>query len=251
MQQNNIYDTLKSEGLLLAVIPFIGTLIGFIYEAGYLSFYDVPISVVRMDFGRIITSTMLVFLFLMLWFIGLHFSLSLPTSTNVIKRALFKPILRLLIFVPFFYLIPDIPYGGLILGGGFILLVLVRLIPPVFHRKTGTSYTERLSLYIVETEATEHKIDIKISDIFFLILIASALVFGIGRNAGIKKEYYWVPEKFPNMLVVGFYGDTAVLKEFDDSFKVIKKKMILIDNKSEEGYAYLKVKTGMLVSKKN
>lgn len=249
MQQNSINNLLKSEGILLAIIPFIGTLIGFVFEAGYVSYYDIPLSIIRMDFNRIITSTTLVSLFFITWFIGLHFAFSLSASTNAIVRALFIPTVKYLIFTPFFYAIPEIPHRWIMLGTFFVLEVLLYLLPPVFHRKAGATYMKKLSEYTVEIDTIEGikgKREAKIYDSFFLILIASVLIFGIGRNTANNKEYYWILERFPNMFVVGFYGDTAILKEYEDSSKVIKEKMILIDIKSEKGNVYTNVKTGML-----
>lgn len=250
MQLNNLGEVLKSEGLLLALIPFVGTFIGFVFEAGYVSFYDVPISLIQIDFNRIVASTGLVFLIFMFWFKCLSATSLLYKNKYVIIRALYEPTLMTLFFGAFAYAAPGEPNKWAILAGGFVAFSLLNFLPPAFEKRRGTRYLERLSAHLEECETQSGRPNIDITSLFALIFFGSTLVFGIGRSVAVEKHSYWVPEQYPSMVVVEFYGDVVVLKEFDTNSREIKQRM-LVTSTQEEGIVYNKVKIGPLIEKRN
>lgn len=248
MELTKIPELLKSEGVLLASIPFAGTLIGFVFEVGYVSYYDVPISLIRIDFNRIVASTALVSVSFVFLHICLTWVAFLKLSGNAVLRALFKPLFTSLIFFALIYGFPDAPFVWMLPIGIFFSLLILNLFPPFFSRNSSEKYIERLSSHLKVMEGTERSAEIDASTVMGLLFFGSIIVLGIGRNFAIEKQSYWVNEQYPNMIVVEFYGDIAILKEYDNKTNELLENMLIIDTKPQNGYLYNKLKTGNLTN---
>lgn len=81
MSNKVVIERLKSEGILLAIVPFLGSLTAFAFEAGYLSYYDVPYDVISISLYRVLAAT--------LW-LSLAFAFAWAFAARVIAFALHR-----------------------------------------------------------------------------------------------------------------------------------------------------------------
>lgn len=108
------FRLLQSEGALLAAIPFAGSVIALAFEAGYLSFFDVPVTLLQLDFTRIVTASAVVALLSIFLLIPLTLVAAVARGPHPVRRALLKPLVHALFFGTIIYFTPG-PEGH----GGF------------------------------------------------------------------------------------------------------------------------------------
>ena len=196
----SLASALRSEGIVLAIIPFVGSLVALTYETGYLSFFDVPATFVQLDFVRIVTASAGVALFVAAYLVALVFAALVVQGPNPLRRALALPLSAAFLLGPIFLLTPGPPGRWLVLAGLMVLSILGYLIPPLFSRRSGTTYMQRLSADLdserparddqktKDSSTTYNKMIFPLSVLFFVTLA----VFSLGRNAAAEATTHWV-----------------------------------------------------------
>ncbi len=227
---------LLTEGLVIAAVPVAGSFVAFVFEAGYLAFYEVPITLIQLDFTRVITASGVVILVLLTLLILFSNIVDIAQGSHPFRRILGKMLIVALFFVTFFAVIPGPPGRWWALVGLLLLLLSLELLPPLFQRHTGLKYWDRIAAakpaenktsethaYGSFSEAVGALIVTPMSFVFF----GTVLVFFLGVYHAQSKTSYWVLMAQPDMLVVAHYGDTVILKKFDVSSKQIMDVLVV------------------------
>ena len=214
----SILERLKGESYLLAIAPFIGSYLAFVYEVGYLSHYEVPITFIQLDFTRIITATAVT----IVSFTGLFYFLK--TAVDIGKEGqhpLYKIISQILfvcIFVScFLYLLPGHPEKWWFILAYISYQILFKLILTIPKNSESENYWDRVSLAISSNSDRHKKSE---SEVFFdfttsliLIFYGSFLVGLLGNNLAAEKTFYWTLDDQQDMILIANYNDTLIFKK--------------------------------------
>lgn len=254
----SLASALRSEGIVLAIIPFVGSIVALTYEAGYLSFFDVPATFVQLDFVRIVTASAVVAFFFVSYLVTLAFAGFVVQGRNPLRRALAQPLSAAFLLAPIILLAPGPPGRWVVLAGLMVFSFLGYLIPPIFSRRRGTTYMQRLSADIDNeesardgqrtkvTSATYNRIIFPSSVVFFVTFA----VFSLGRNVAAEATTHWVTKESQPWLFVRSYGDTFILKSIDSSTTQIGSELRLLAPENSAAATLVRKDTGKLLPPK-
>jgi uncharacterized protein involved in cysteine biosynthesis len=218
----------RSEALLLAALPFVGSLLALVFEAGFLSFFDVPLLFTQIDFVRIVRATFLVGVFFSLVLGGLFVAALLDQHPHPLCRRLGYPAFVAALFAPpFFYFAPTQFWKLVVL---VMLIVLIYLLPPLFSRR-GKSYLGHLDEMLEKEKLGKEKAETvsrplanaikKIFALLFALFWVTVFVFALGRDQAESRTVHYVLQGSPDWVLVTAYGDTLLLKTFNSRTRVI------------------------------
>lgn len=252
----SVFSILRIESVVLAVIPFIGSLLALTFEAGYLSYFDVPVTFIQLDFVRIVTASAIVALFSALYVLSFLFAAFVVQGSNPLRRALALPLSIGLFLGPLFLLVPGPTERWWVLAGLMVFCVLTYLIPPLF-RKSGGKYIQRLTEDLAK-EATqrgkqksERPVATAVGGKIFVpigvLLFGTIAVFSMGRSAAEEKSLHWLTKDNPPWILVTNYGDTLVLKSFDPATRQIGLDMRLVKAAEANSITLVRRNAGQLL----
>jgi len=245
---------LRSEGLLLASVPFLGSLLALTYEAGYLSFYEVPITLVQLDFVRIVTASAVVGFFALLYLLSFVLGGLFVQGEHPVRRAFALPFAQALLLVPIFLVIPGPATRWWVLAGLMVLSAAAYLVPPLFNRTPGTTYTQRLASALAKERvasetykqdrpiayAVNNRLLAPLAGLFFATLI----VFAMGRSSASDKTVHWLTKEQPPWLLVANYGDTLVLRSYDVTTRHLGPELRLVKSTEVPSIVLVRERTG-------
>lgn len=244
LQNNGWIKIAKSEGFLLAIIPFFGSLITLAFEKGYLSFYDVPTGLIQLDLARVLSASAIVAVFLSIYFLLVNYTVLLVRGKHPVRRALTKPFAAILVVLPLFYFTPKPLHWWGYFCLYFILLLAIQFIPPLFNRQKGLKYFERLEMQVNGDDdmnnnaepntppkgtKLERYLITPVATMLFLLLI----VLSMGLDHARSQDKYWVLKDAPDFLLVANYGEVMIFKYFDKNTKTIGEEVRVL--KIQEG----------------
>ncbi|MBH1971743.1 hypothetical protein FK216_09770 [Moraxellaceae bacterium AER2_44_116] len=219
---------IKRENVILAVLPVFGSLVALAFEAGYLSYFDVPAEYIELGFIRVFVSTAVIaFPVTMLWaYIGsmIDFGRAEHPFLKVISNAMLYTFFIIVIVIighryEYDYLIPVV---------FFIAVVLMYLVPEAFNRKKGVPYWERVKQSLAEESSLSEggkSAGREFKDI--VIMPATCAFFGllfcfsIGRYYAGLTGARWVMTDRPEMIFVRKYGDYIIFKAYDPKTRTL------------------------------
>ncbi len=140
------FKRLLTEGAVLAGVPVFASLVAYLYEFGFLSFYKVPPSFIQLDFTRILTATAVVLLAIVLFLMLLTTAADVSSGRHPLVRALGRALVLSLVWLPFFVLMPEAPHRWYGFGILFSLPLLEQLVSALLIRDKGLTYAERLAV---------------------------------------------------------------------------------------------------------
>lgn len=220
----------RSEGVLLAILPIAGSLVALVFEAGFLSFFEVPFILIQIDFLRIVIATFFVGMFSAVVFLGLLLVGLIMRSKNPLGRALAYPLIMVVLFSPILYFIPATREQWALLAVLVLLAALACVLPPLFSRK-GKSYLTRLEEQLQEEEAAniDHKVQRPIANAISekilaplgFLVFGTIYVFALGRDYAESRTVHYALQGAPEWVLVTAYGDTLLLKNFDSRTHVL------------------------------
>lgn len=255
-----IKKVLRSEGLLVAAIPFLSSLIAITYETGYLSFYDIPFEYAEVSFKTIVAATVaLIPIVVMIWLylaamIGLKEKKHPAWSyiSDFLKLALMPLIL--------FAFILDLMTAIWIILGIFIITAASIAIP--YYLSVSVRGAQKSSSIWEYAAGKDLKIDgngengkkdslgSKLLAALITPLLLSGYVFGVIWNAGAYKAqhevYRWVLEEDSSYIVVRNYGDTFIFKQYDPLTKKLLDKIYVKKIDGNQSLRLRKVKLDKL-----
>jgi hypothetical protein len=219
----NIREILSDNSLLVA-IPFVGSFVAFLFEAGKLSIYDVPITYIQLDFIRIVTASACVSFFALFAVLAWVLIIDIAQRSGPYRAIVAKALILLFFIGGFFALFSAPRQGWIFLGIGIVIIIALDLLPPLFARGTGKPFRERLKEQLVNDRIIEDKRspmniwfgDDVLTPLSFMFF-GSIAVFGIGNYWEGAKSAHWFLEDKPDYVVVTNYGDTVLAKSIDRS----------------------------------
>ena len=238
------------EGLVLAAIPFIGTYLAFIFEAGYLSFYDIPTSFIKVDFTRIISAIAIITSFSSFFYIAFIVLRIIAKGDHPIRKAVIEPLFYTLFFGIILYFIPLSSDKWWWLLALSIILFILKFIPPFFHKKYYSSYIETLSKLEEKSKPKEGSDNFTLKDIFGVLVLCTFIVFLYGRFHASEKTQYWSLTDHPNMIIVEIYGEIVLIKDYDSITKQLGNNLEAINISENPDLKLIKNKLGKLKAAK-
>jgi hypothetical protein len=220
----------RSEGAILTLLPIAGSLVALVFEIGFLSFFDIPLVLVQIDFIRIVVATFLVGFFFAVLFGGLLFVGLVTRHSNPLGRALAYPLVMAVFFSPFVYFLPKARENWWLLAILVLLVALASTLPPLFSRK-GKSYLALLQEQLQQEEEAElehqiqrpiaNAIGKKILPSLGLLFFGTFIVFALGRDYAQSRTVHYALQGAPEWILVTSYGDTLLLKNFNSRTRVL------------------------------
>jgi hypothetical protein len=211
--------------------------VAFTFEAGYLSFYDVPWTFIQLDFTRVIWASGYVVLVLLPYLAALSFFAKLLSSSrHPLNRVLLVSLIPSLLIGALLVLSPlafrQWWWIPLLLWG--LLAIRFFLLPFIF-REGGGNYLERITADLGGSSNPKlinrlsDSIENKILPTVLLLFIVALVTFLIGKNFARSEAVHWVLAESPDMLMVRNYGDTLLIKrlsqttrELTDTLEIVK-----------------------------
>lgn len=216
-----ILHNLNEEKVLFALIPFVGSLVAFLFEAGFLSFFDVPVTFLQLDFARIVTASGYVTIAIAGLLMLISFAAEIGKGRHPILKVISKALIPVIFFGAFFVLFSTDQAVWMLLVGFMCFIILLELLPPIFQRSSSNKYWDRVAIAVnskSEDSKDGGKLDKIVTSIGFLGF-ASMYVFLLGVHCAQEKTRYWVLNDQKELLLVANYGDTLILKKFDPAKK--------------------------------
>lgn len=244
-----------SEGILIAIISAYAYLYVFLNEYGFVSFFNLPESYIRVSLEQILFHSilMIIFVFFVLfmlynsrYFIRVRMKDSRYSDdflNNSAKIALVPGMLLglLVVFnIAFEFIEPII---GITLSFVIILIFVTiyfywQVIVKKNHLKRHSSEKYGNKDNRVEISIFSYKLRLNYIDIFviFTILIGF-LSFSYMNGYGTAKtrESFFVVNTNPEMVILKSYGETHLLAPFDRKTNIIKRKFTTAEIKDELG----------------
>lgn len=199
MNTSEILGFIKNEAFLLSAIPAAAIIVSFIFEAGYLKFYGVPLGVANIDIYKVVVSCLCLLSFFYL--IGEVFYLVMGFAERY----------RGLVGI---FCISLMPAGVLSLFAilyGLYFLFWFALGAFVIFFVYGWLYLRDKTKRQEMKEEDDIKLIDKIKGFILLSLLAFGVSFGVGYRVALDKVVYFVVGD--GKVLVEIYGDKVVLAE--------------------------------------
>lgn len=213
----SILERLKNESYLLAIIPFFGSFLAFIFEVGYLQYYEVPITLVQLDFTRIITASGYVALGLTVLLILFEFAINIGKGSHPLYKIISHILFICILISSFLVLIPARPEKWWLIVAVVCYQVIFKLILITPKNSKTESYWDRVSSTINLSNDKSKKIEsettLDFKTLLVLILFGSIWVNFLGMSWAHDKTFYWTLDDQPDMILVANYGDTLIFKK--------------------------------------
>jgi len=223
---------IEKDGVLLAIIPFAGYLVAFSFEAGYSSYYDIPMRFIDLNFLIIILATAAVALFLYPFYLYIHIAIAMKKENHVFWRVLSSILLFLL---PPLFLLAYSDFSvetqrffwitsGLIAVYYFVLPLLSCQAKGNYwfevEKMLYTKPPREETLYEVYEEARLRSGKGKLFDYihsFLVFAVPLVLCFLIGKSYAKTDTKFWVLKDSQDTILLRKYGDYMILKKYDMS----------------------------------
>lgn len=181
--QENKY--MFSDSLLLAAATFAGTVVAIIFEHSYLSYYGIPASIIQLDLMRIVAAAAAVSMYLIVMILLLFVGRASSAHSNPFRRAMVTPLVLSIMIGPFLFFSIRSEYRIFIIIGLAMMVYFICLIVPLFTRKRGETYLEKLGASdnnFLKVEYTDKYYE-NFAGPLSLILFFSFIVVGAGRES--------------------------------------------------------------------
>lgn len=208
MNISEILGFIKNEAFLLSAIPAAAIIVSFIFEAGYLKFYGVPLGVANIDIYKVIVSCLCLLSFFYL--IGEVFYLVMGFAERY----------RGLVGIFFISLIPAGIFSlfAILFGLHFFFWFALSAFV-IFFLYGWLCLREKAKKQEEPKEESIGLLD-KIKGFIFLSLLAFGVSFGVGYRLALDKVVYFVVDG--DKVLVEIYGDKVVLAKIKDEDGISK-----------------------------
>src|SRR5260221_1658662 len=195
-----------TEGLILAALPVIGSLVAFGFEAGYLGYFGIPFEYAEVTFQRIVVAILVTGSPLLLIFVSFSYGYSAGVTKSrthsAARRMLIVILLSILIFILMMNLLATADerlqalnalIGTLLSAIAFVLgVTLVRSM--MLHQRVMREQpaAEKQSHQFL-IESTKRQAKIALLSLLFAVVSMALSIFG-GYSAGYVKKDFWFIE---------------------------------------------------------
>ncbi|WP_292805215.1 hypothetical protein [Methylotenera sp.] len=217
---------------LLWALPIAGYLIALSVDAGYLSYFDIPLTFVELNLYSAAFSA----LFLILLMGGCSFILfgvmSLEERKHFIFPAIFNrdsAILALTLLV-FSFFIDEVPISASMIV--YLLMIIVRIIEKIFDRKSDLPLTDRLRLKDApepKSEKSSEKTPLnklgRFLDHGFSIILLLGVAFAIGNK--VAHYQLWSIKGHERSVVIPRNNNMFIEKKYDQEYILDRENKLI------------------------
>lgn len=246
---------LRSEGVLLSVIPFVGSVLALAYEVGVLSFYDVPRTLIQLDFVRIVRATAVTVMFGVCYGVIALLFAAFIKGTHPLKRAMVGPVAFGILITPFVYIGPNAEGKWWVAASFVTLWVAFHLVRPLFSSDSSKPYLERLKDQLDADEVLRENTDNKVSSTsnfhriaanVAIAFFAAIVVTSLGRKMTEDNESHWILQDSSTWVLAASYGELYIFKEVDLKTRQIGPMIKLVKVGSPSDLSLRNVHLGQL-----
>lgn len=256
MKKNASLNFMRSEGVFLAIFPFVGYYMAFVFEVGWLDFYGVPYDLIRIDIPQLIFSSISFAFLCVLLNVVFDAMVVLFALGGVFAQALTMPLVCSVFLGGVMLMVPGHSEKWYVLFLFFAFFSVARLLAPFCNKKYNGSYMETIRAEVSEEEVQSiarrnnyNFFNLKL--ILAVLFFGSFTVFSLGRWwAENKVNYYVVDDDFSSVMVAN-YGDIFIFKKIDLTLKKIGDGVIVVKLGDGKVMNLTEKKIGKLVSANN
>jgi hypothetical protein len=223
MMTDNKPHNLLTDALVLAIVPALGYTLTIFHELGYMTYFKLPASLIRIDTPMaLITSAYVLGFFLVFLLIFDLFTEPIESLINNTTSNRFLPAACYLVFAS----IPYITRAKLMRDGDYLgLQCACYLFLGLYISLFFDSFKTRIANRIEETNAKDEKrywsrtlirrLPKPVLALIFLTQFAIYFSFNLGVSEARHQKWFLVPESAPDAVVFRIYGDNCVTSKFD------------------------------------
>ena len=224
MMTDTKLHNLLTDALVLAIVPALGYALTVFYEVGYMTYFNLPLSLVRIETPMAwITSAYVLGFFIL-------FSFVFDSVADQIELFLKNPIANWFFPAAVVFILTLIPYvtrAKLIEDGDFFSLQLACVIflshfVPLFFHPFKTPFATRIG----DSTAKDKKIKYwsrtllrhlpqPVLTLIILTYFAIIFSYNLGVSEARHQKWFLVPESAPDTVVFRIYGDNCITSKFD------------------------------------
>jgi hypothetical protein len=242
-------------GFLVAWIPAIGSGLAYFFEFGYVGFFGIPASLIRIDITRILSGCFAAVIATTLYLMAVSAFADLAVGRHLVTRAIGRALVFASIGLPIYVLAPTVEHWWKPFVFMAIVALMFNLIAAIFHKARGLRYWERVDVTsVLEAEPIEppktmrHAVGDYVLRPVSVLLAVCGFVVLLGNYYASNKISHWVMAERSDVVLVATYGDVAVFKEYDPQTRKIGDK-VLIRKFSDSSQIELRhIKTDKLLS---
>jgi hypothetical protein len=224
MMTDNKPRDLLTDALVLAVVPALGYTLTVFHELGYMTYFNLPVSLIRIDTPMaLIKSTYVLVPFLVILFFLNCFTEQIESLINNAKSNWFFP--GSLVFIV--ALVPYITGAKYIKDGENVVLItalfifLSQFIPLLFY-PSKIPFATRIEKATAEDDKIKYwsrtllqRLARPVLTLISLILFAVYFSFNLGVREARHEKWFLVPESASDTVVLRIYGDNCITSKFD------------------------------------
>ncbi|SPU51045.1 hypothetical protein [Bordetella trematum] len=239
MSKGFFLEKIKSESVLLALVPFFGSILAFAFEMGYLTYYDVPSDVISIGFYRILVATLwLSFALAVVWFFAAHVIAIFTSNNKALKGVVVSGIVAAIGFLMYKQ---TQQYEGMIyVLMGSMIWPMLGLLGWFFSKGgvIGKRMPAQFSEAFEDGQKVAENAD-RLSSIyvlpFFVISMLLAMTAVLGYWVAKIDTKAWVLDSNPTFLLVRKYDESYVFKEYDPELKILGNKVRVLQADDDGG----------------
>lgn len=258
-KRKTFFGITLSDTLLLAAIPFLAYLFTFVYQAGYLKAFEIPLQFVSVNIVDVfnIGSKILGVFAIVLGLIN-FFSAILPKDKIPfpLKRRLNQLVPLLLFVFPSLFLFDWGAGSNLVLF--FLMVVAVEMfLPPLVTKKHKGSYLQKMEMLDNESkdsnpwdgsllDKTVDFIGYKAFVVIVYFLLSINLTYNAGKSAALNQEIFHIVNTSPETVVLFMTNDKIISAPFDKNTKIVEPDFSVISLSNAVDLKLRLVNTGRL-----
>ena len=238
----SLRQMLEREGLLLALVPALGTLASYLFEAGRFSFYGVPQELIELDIGKIIAASVAIVLCFFLILVALIAVTDLLSSRHPALKGVGEALTLILLLGPPFFLMDAVREAWAVLGAGSLVILLNNFARPLFGRAADQTYWERMRELQAKSDARVQRkprsglglLDTNIMPAAVVIVLLLVIILALGRHVASTDTTHWVSvseesvsEDDPPLLLVATRADTLIFKAYDPRTATVQDRLVI------------------------
>jgi hypothetical protein len=219
-----------TEGILIATIPAIAYLFAFIFEAGYLKIFKIPINLIRIDLITVfITGGSLVFVSFFLLVIADFLSMVFSASENPIRRLFVRlfPIFLYSIAISFYAIGTNLQPMLIGLGIMWVFRLFLDFLFPLITQRKKKTYREKLEAqqaHDAQTTSFLTRVSQRLggtANVIIFLIMALIVTYYAGQSSAMRQHEFLIASTFPDFVVIRTYGDTMICAQFDKNEQIV------------------------------
>jgi len=263
-----------SEGFILASLPFLAYLYTFAYEAGYASFFKIPLHFISLNMTSvfIVGGTLFVSLASLYWFFWLisHLFIFLPKGEipNPVHRAMWKAIFMSVLWLLIILVIlavAEVKLDVELMWKIVLIVVLIlaiylffeMVLPVIFHPEKKTYREKFAASHMIEEDQRYETLSEFLSretggnfSLILLLLFLAVIPHIAGRSAASRQQEFLTFDSKPPGVVLRIYGENMICSALQKKTKKLEVEFFVKKISSDSKLILRLEKVGPLQGKK-